>query len=303
MGADARILLLGAAGQLGFELKRALAPLGPLVAVDRKECDLSDLDGLCALINRHRPAVLVNAAAYTAVDRAESDGDTATLVNETAVRVMAEAASRIGAFVVHYSTDYVFDGEKQGYYTEQDSPAPKNVYGRSKLAGETALLTACPQSVILRTSWVVGAHGGNFAKTILRLAKERESLRIVADQIGAPTSAALIADVSAHIVARMQRDDKSNFPFGLYHLAAGGETNWCEYARFVVDNARKAGQILLADAEHIQPILSQEYPTPAARPKNSRLDTQKIRSTFNIDLPAWQHGLTHILEQLWQNKT
>lgn len=298
MAADARILLIGASGQLGFELRRSLAPLGPVLAVGRKECDLTDIDKLRELVRTCRPAIVVNAAAYTAVDRAETDVETATLVNETAVRAIGEEAARIGASVVHYSTDYVFDGEKPGSYSEQDTPAPKNVYGKTKLAGEAALLAVSPQSLILRTSWVVGAHGGNFAKTILRLAKERDSLRIVADQTGAPTSAALIADVSAQIIGRMQREDRAGFPFGLYHLAAGGETNWFEYARFVVTHAREAGQSLRIEPEQIEPIRSDEYPTPAARPQNSRLDTRKIRSTFNLDLPLWQDGLSYILEQL-----
>jgi len=298
MAADARILLIGASGQLGFELRRALAPLGPVLAVGRKECDLTDIDKLRELVRTCRPAIVVNAAAYTAVDHAETDVETATLVNETAVRAIGEEAARIGACVVHYSTDYVFDGEKPGSYSEQDTPAPKNVYGKTKLAGEAALQAVCPQSLIFRTSWVVGAHGGNFAKTILRLAKERDSLRIVADQTGAPTSAALIADVSAQIIGRMQREDRADFPFGLYHLAAGGETTWFEYARFVVRHAREAGQSLRIEPEQIEPIRSDEYPTPAARPQNSRLNTRKLRSTFNLDLPLWQDGLTYILEQL-----
>jgi dTDP-4-dehydrorhamnose reductase len=298
MAVDTRILLIGTSGQLGFELRRALAPLGPVLAVGRKECDLTDMEKLREIIKKYQPAILVNAAAYTAVDRAETDVETATLVNETAVRVMGEEAAGIGACVVHYSTDYVFDGEKSGFYTEQDTTSPKNVYGRTKQAGEAALLAVCPQSIVLRTSWVVGVHGGNFAKTILRLAKERDSLKIVADQTGAPTSAALIADVSAQIIGRMQREDLAGFPFGLYHLAAAGETSWFEYARFVVKTARDAGHSFRIDPEHIEAIRSDEYPTPAARPQNSRLDTRKLRSTFNLDLPAWEDGLKYILEQL-----
>lgn len=298
MAPDVRILLIGASGQLGFELRRALSPLGAVLAVGRRECDLTDTKGLRTIIGQYQPGIVVNAAAYTAVDRAETDVDNATLVNETAIRVIGEEAHRIGACVVHYSTDYVFDGEKSGFYTEQDATSPKNVYGRSKLAGEVALRSACPESIIFRTSWVVGVHGANFAKTMLRLAKERDNLKIVADQVGAPTSAALIADVTAQVLGRLRRESRSGFPFGVYHLAADGETNWCDYARFVVAAARDAGQTLRAGPEHIAPIRSDEYPTPAARPKNSRLDTTKLRSTFNLHLPPWQEGLKHILEQL-----
>jgi dTDP-4-dehydrorhamnose reductase len=292
-----KILLTGKNGQLGFELRRALAVLGEVHAVGSVDCDLRDEQALRQLVRDHQPAVIVNPAAYTAVDQAESDAATAAAVNVRAAEVLAEEAERLGAMLVHYSTDYVFDGDRDGAYTEADLPNPQGVYGATKLAGENAVRSACSRHLVVRTSWVVGVHGGNFAKTMLRLAQERDELKVVADQHGAPTSAALLADVTAHLVAQAGRQP-AVFPYGLYHLAAGGETNWHEYACYVIERARAMGMPIRVAADAIAPIPSAEYPTPAKRPANSRLDTTKLRTTFGLHLPAWRDGIDHILEQL-----
>jgi dTDP-4-dehydrorhamnose reductase len=292
------ILLTGKSGQVGFELQRSLAPLGQVTAVDSSDCDLSNADTLRALIRQVRPQLIVNPAAYTAVDKAESDPVLARAVNAIAPAVMGEEAKSLGAAVIHFSTDYVFDGQKTGAYTERDVTAPLSVYGRTKLQGEQALALATSQHLILRTSWVVGAHGSNFAKTMLRLAGEREQLKVVADQRGAPTSAALIADVSAHLVRRLQDKGSAEFPYGLYHMTAAGETNWCDYARFVIDQAQRAGKELRVTANDVQPIGTHQYPTAATRPLNSCLDSTLFRNTFGLQLPHWQHGLAHTLQQI-----
>jgi dTDP-4-dehydrorhamnose reductase len=242
--------------------------------------------------------VIVNPAAYTAVDKAESEPELAHAINAVAPGVLGEEAAKGNAWVVHYSTDYVFDGTKLGAYTEEDLSNPLSVYGRTKRDGEIALQASGARHVIFRTSWVVGAHGSNFAKTILRLAVERESLDVVADQHGAPTSAALLADVTAQLIRQRQREGDETFPFGLYHLVASGETNWCDYARFVVSGALALGKSLKLSPDSIRAIASSEYPVPAKRPANSRLDTQKLRSRFEVELPDWQSGIRHILQQI-----
>ena len=269
MGRELKILLTGKNGQLGFELQRALAPLGDVVAVGTQDCDLADADALRALVRRVAPDVIVNPAAYTAVDRAESDEARAFAVNARAPAILGEEGARLGALVLHYSTDYVFDGSKTVAYTEQDAPAPQSVYGRSKLEGEDGLAIANPRHLILRTSWVVGAHGGNFAKTMLRLAAERERLTVVADQFGAPTSAALLADLSAHLVRQHALAGGTAFPYGIYHVSAAGETNWHAYARFVIAEALAAGKVLKASVDAVAPLATADYPTPAKRPANS----------------------------------
>lgn len=293
-----KILLTGKHGQVGFELLRALAPLGEVHAVDYAECDLADAAAIAALVRSVRPDVIVNPAAYTAVDKAESEPELAHAVNSVAPGVLGEEAAKRGAWVVHYSTDYVFDGTKQGAYTEADPTNPLSVYGRTKQKGEIALQESGARCLIVRTSWVVGAHGNNFAKTILRLALEREQLNVVADQYGAPTSAALLADATAQLVRQVQREGADTYPYGLYHLAAGGETNWCDYARFVVSEARAAGRPLKLLPDAIRGISSSEYPTSAKRPLNSRLDTGKLRRTFGLEMPDWQRGVSHILQQI-----
>lgn len=293
-----KILLTGKDGQVGFELQRALTPLGEVLAVGQPECDLADAHAIRRLVRSFTPNIIVNPAAYTAVDKAETESELAHAVNTIAPGVLGEEAAKLGAWVVHFSTDYVFDGIKAGVYTENDATNPQNVYGRTKRDGEIALQQSGAQHLIFRTSWVVGAHGRNFTKTILRLAEERDHLTVVADQYGAPTSAALLADVTAHLIRQKQREGEDEFPFGLYHLVAGGETNWCDYARFIVSESIMLGKLLKILPEAISAILTSEYPTAAKRPTNSRLDTGKFSRTFHLVLPHWQIGVRHILQQI-----
>jgi dTDP-4-dehydrorhamnose reductase len=303
-----KILLTGKNGQVGFELQRALAPLGEIVAVDQADCNLADADAIRRLVDIVRPDVIVNPAAHTAVDKAESEPALAQAINGVAPGVFGEAAARIGALVVHYSTDYVFEGDKEGWYTEDDTPNPQSVYGKTKLAGEQALATSGARHLIFRTSWVFGAHGVNFAKTMLRLAAERQSLKVVADQFGAPTSAALIADVTAQVLGQYIQsrrpagaDFPSSFPFGLYHLVAAGRTNWHEYAQAVVMAAQATGKPLRMGPGDIHAITTADYPLPAPRPANSCLDTTRLRDTFGLCLPDWRQGLEHVMIQLLLN--
>ena len=294
-----KILLTGKNGQLGFELQRSLAPLGDVVAIGTSDCDLADDQALREMIRSVQPDVIVNPAAYTAVDRAETEHDLAHAVNARAPGILGEEADKLGAAVIHFSTDYVFDGDKAGRYQETDATNPQSTYGRTKLEGEQALAKATKRSVILRTSWVVGAHGGNFAKTMLRLAAERDELKVVADQFGAPTSAALLADVTAHLVRELARDSgRNDFPFGLYHLAAGGETSWHAYAQFVIGEAIKHGKTLKASPERVLPIPAASYPTPAKRPQNSRMNTTRFTDAFGLTLPDWRQGVGHILQSI-----
>ena len=293
-----RILLTGKDGQVGFELVRALAPLGEVFAVGREDCDLGDAEALRALLCRIAPDVIVNPAAYTAVDKAEAEGDLAFAVNARAPRILGEEAARLGALVVHYSTDYVFDGAGHAPWTEVDTPAPQSVYGASKLAGERALSEVCSRHLILRTSWVLGSHGGNFAKTMLRLAAERDRLSVVDDQFGAPTSAALLADLTAHLVRQYAREGANTFPYGTYHVAGAGETSWYAYARFVLEAARQAGRQLRAGPDEVLPVTSSAYSTAARRPANSRLDTSLFRHTFGLRLPPWQDGVREVLRHI-----
>ncbi|KFI08765.1 dTDP-4-dehydrorhamnose reductase [Massilia sp. BSC265] len=294
-----KILVTGRNGQVGFELQRALAPLGEVIAVGHGNCNLTDVEAIRELVRRVAPDVIVNPAAYTAVDKAEADEATAFAVNARAPGVLGEEAARLGALVVHFSTDYVFSGSKDGHYSEDDQPDPQSVYGSTKYAGEVALVRANPRHLIMRTSWVVGAHGGNFAKTMLRLAAEREQLNVVADQFGAPTSAAVLADLTAHLVRQYQRKGADGFPYGTYHVAASGETSWCDYARFVIGEALTAGQALKASPETVMPLTTAQYPTPAKRPANSRLDTSRFRNTFGLRLPPWQESVRHVLQQIF----
>lgn len=307
------ILLLGANGQVGFELQQTLVALGNVVGLGREQADFCRPESLRRIVRQYQPNIIVNAAAYTAVDKAESEVDVALAVNASAPRVLAEEAQALGAALVHYSTDYVFDGQKTSLYTEADTPNPQSVYGRSKLAGEQAVANACQRHLIFRTCWVVGQHGGNFLKTMLRLAAERDSLRIVADQIGAPTSATLIADITAKVLKAMRGAESNDARWGLYHLAAGGETSWHGYAQYVISQARARGCVLKATPEAVAPITTADYPLPAARPANSRLDTTKLRQTFALDLPDWQVGVDKVLsavinqqnqkaEQQWVSK-
>ncbi|EUB83012.1 dTDP-4-dehydrorhamnose reductase [Pseudomonas sp. GM30] len=293
-----KILLLGKNGQVGWELQRALAPLGDLIALDRNAVgelcgDLANLDALRSTIRQIKPDVIVNAAAYTAVDKAESDKELADRVNGEATRVMAEEAALLNAWLVHYSTDYVFSGLGVDPWQETDGVAPVNHYGASKLAGEQGILESGCKHLIFRTSWVYGARGNNFAKTMLRLAKDRESLNVIADQIGAPTGADLIADVTVLAIQKVQQAPELG---GLYHLAAGGEVSWHGYAVHVIDFARAVGEELAV--KMVSPIETTAYPTPASRPLNSRLNTQKIRDNFSLHLPDWQGGVTRMLMEV-----
>jgi len=292
------ILLLGKNGQVGWELQRSLAPLGELIALDRHAVgglcgDLSDLDALRATIRKVKPDIIVNAAAYTAVDKAESETELADRVNGLASQVMAEEACLLNAWLIHYSTDYVFSGQGQTPWLETDAVAPVNHYGISKLAGEQAIIASGCKHLIFRTSWVYGARGNNFAKTMLRLAKERENLSVIADQIGAPTGADLIADITALAIQKvLQQPDLG----GLYHLAASGEVSWHGYASHVIEFAQSHGEQLMVAA--INPIETAAYPTPARRPLNSRLSTQKLHANFFLHLPDWQSGVTRMLMEV-----
>ena len=280
-----KVLLLGKDGQLGRALQRRLAGQGEVVALGRAEADLA-VPGLPAgIVARHQPEVIVNAAAYTAVDRAESEPESAARVNAAAVDELAAAAAACGAWLIHYSTDYVFDGKKPGPYLETDPTQPLSVYGQSKRAGEVAIAASGCRHLVFRTSWVHAPGHANFIATILRLAAERDSLAVVDDQVGAPTGARLIAEVTAAAIAFLAEKPP---PSGIYHLAAAGETSWYGYARFIVAEARAAGARLRLAPEAIAAIASADYPQAARRPANSRLDTTSLRSTFGLDLPDWR---------------
>lgn len=293
-----RILITGKNGQVGFELQRALAPLGEIIAVDQADCNLVDRSALRALVQTTRPDIIVHPAAYTAVDKAESEPDLAFAINGAAPGVLGEEAAKLGALMVHYCTDYVYDGTRQGFYQEDDTPNPQSVYGKTKLAGTQALRQSTDKHLIFRTCWVFGAHGANFVKTMLKLATDRETLNVVADQFGGPTSAALIADITAQVIGQYQRARENQFPFGLYHLAAGGVTTWCDFAKTVIEAGHRAGNPLKLSPENIRPITTAEYPLPAPRPANSRLATHKLQKTFGLRLPPWQEGLDHVLQQI-----
>ncbi len=293
-----KILLLGKNGQVGWELQRSLACLGELIALgsdSRAFCgDLSRPDELSATVRALRPDVIVNAAAHTAVDKAEGEPDRATLLNATAPAVLAREAQALGAWLVHYSTDYVFDGSGDSPWRESDPTGPVSVYGTSKLAGEQAIQATAARHLILRTSWVYGARGGNFAKTMVRLAREREALTVIDDQFGAPTAAELLADVTAHAVRQALRDGRAA---GLYHVAAAGETTWHGYACFVLETVQSLGMALKAGPQHVRAVPTSGFPTPARRPNNSRLDTHKFRETFGLQLPPWQDGVRRMLSE------
>ncbi len=289
------ILLLGKGGQVGWELQRALAPLGQIVAHDADTADFSQPDQVAALVQAVRPDVIVNAAAHTAVDKAESEPELARVINATTPGAIAQAAAKLGALLVHYSTDYVFDGSGTAARDEAAVTGPLSVYGQTKLEGEQLIAESGCRHLIFRTSWVYAARGGNFAKTMLRLAAERDALNVINDQIGAPTGADLLADVTAHAI-RIVRDRPELA--GLYHLVAGGETSWFDYARFVIEWARANGVAIKVAPEAIQPIATSAYPTPAKRPLNSRLATAKLQQAFGLTLPHWQAGVQRMLIEI-----
>lgn len=294
-----KILLFGKNGQVGWELQRSLAPLGKLIALNRNSTelcgDLTNLNGIAKTIREVTPDVIVNAAAYTAVDKAESEIELAFLINALAPDVMAKEAKRNNAWLIHYTTDYVFDGSNDRPWEETDSPSPLNVYGKSKLEGEQLINASNCLQLILRTSWVYAAYGNNFIKTMLRLAQERDRLTIIDDQIGAPTGADLLADITAHIIRSALHQPALS---GLYHLVASGETSWHGYASWIVDFARKKKIPLKIHPGNIIPVPSNAFPTPAKRPFNSRLNTRRLQNTFNLNLPCWQTGVTRILEEI-----
>lgn len=297
-----KILLFGKNGQVGWELQRSLAPLGELVVLasaDQELCgNLTDLDGIAQTIRSVAPDVIVNAAAHTAVDKAESEPELARTINALAPGVMAQQAKQSGAWLVHYSTDYVFDGGGDRPWLETDTTGPLSVYGATKLEGEQLIQQSGCRHLIFRTSWVYGARGGNFAKTMLRLAQQRDSLNVINDQIGAPTGADLLADVTAHTIrSARQRAELS----GLYHLSSGGETSWHSYARFVLDFARQAGIELKVAPDAVHAVPTSAFPTPAKRPHNSRLDSKKLQHNFDLTLPMWQTGVTRMLTEILES--
>ena len=293
-----RILLFGANGQVGWESQRSLSPLGEVIALDRRSTelcgDLTDLNGIQDTVRRVAPDVIVNAAAYTAVDKAESDAETAHLVNAVAPGVLAEAANALGALLVHYSTDYVFDGNGSKPWVETDPTGPLSVYGKTKLEGERRIASQCARHLIFRTSWVYAARGSNFAKTMLRLAQGRDTLNVINDQYGAPTGADLIADVTVHAIAHVMRkpDDA-----GIYHLAASGETTWFDYAKYVVDQSIRSQTAPEIIVKTLNPVPASAFPTSAQRPYNSRLNTTKLQQTFGLHLATWQQGVARMFAE------
>jgi dTDP-4-dehydrorhamnose reductase len=296
-----KILLLGKNGQVGWELQRSLAPLGQVLALDRHSTDfcgdLSHPERLAQTVQDWRPDVIVNAAAHTAVDKAESEPDLARCLNATAPAALAQAAAAIGAWLVHYSTDYVFNGQGVQPWREGDATDPLSVYGQTKLEGEQAIAASGCKHLIFRTSWVYAARGGNFAKTMLRLAGERERLTVIDDQHGAPTGADLIADVTAHALVHAMIDPAAGLS-GIYHLVAAGETSWHGYASHVIAQARQIQPVLALKVTDIAPVPTSAFPTPATRPLNSRLSTHKLQQAFGMVLPPWQQGVNRMLAEI-----
>ena len=294
------ILILGKNGQVGHALEEAFSGELQCHAFDANGADLADEKKLRKLIGEIKPAVIINAAAFTAVDRAEEDEVTAYRVNARGPQIIGEEAHKLAAAVIHFSTDYVFDGKKKTPYKEADRTNPLNIYGASKLQGEMLLTKACPRSIILRTSWVVGEHGNNFLKTILKLAHERELLRVVDDQVGAPTSARLLSEMSLMLVKQLIPEGGKDFPFGTYHLTARGQTSWCGYAKFVIAEALAQGATLKVTPDLVHPIKTSEYKTLAKRPLNSRLDSTLFETTFGVTLPHWQEAVFAIINSIYQ---
>ena len=293
------ILLFGKNGQVGWELQRSLSVLGTVTALDfdsTEHCgDFANPAGVAETVRALRPDAIVNAAAHTAVDKAETESDFARTLNATTPGAIAHEAARLGAWLVHYSTDYVFDGSGDRPWVETDAPAPLSVYGRTKLDGETLIAQSGAKHLILRTSWVYAARGGNFAKTMLRLAQERERLTVIDDQWGAPTGADLLADVTAHALRHLQQRPQDG---GLYHCVAGGETNWHLYAKEVLALAAQAQPAIKLKATEVVPVPTSAFPTPATRPHNSRLDTSRLQTTFGLQLPHWRDGVARMLTEI-----
>ena len=295
----AKFVLLAPTGQVGFELSRALAPMGDVVAIGRQNIDFSNLETLSAMIKTISPDVIVNAAAYTMVDKAETDQEQAFLINEQLPLVLAKIANEKNALLVHYSTDYVYPGDGDSPWVESDKTAPLSVYGQSKLAGDCAIIEHCKKYLIFRTSWVYASRGNNFMKTMMKLAQSRDMLNVVNDQFGAPTPARLIAQVSVLAIQKMlQKNDDMDKLSGVYHLAPAGFTNWYGFADEIFALARKANIELMLKAENFKGISTEKYPTPAKRPKNSRLDVAKLETTFGLVMPSWQSQL-HLTFAEW----
>ena len=293
-----KVVLLGKDGQVGWELQRALAPIGEVVALGQAEADFADIPALLARVAGERPDVVVNAAAYTAVDKAESEPEMAARINAEAPAALAGLCAGSGAWLVHYSTDYVYDGQSPAAYVETAPTGPLSVYGRTKLAGDLGVSGSGCKHLIFRTSWVFAARGGNFAKTMLRLAAEREVLNVVADQYGAPTSAELIADVTALCLHRVLHGADGASLSGLYHLVAAGEATWFDYARHVIAGAAARGVALKVSADAVKPIPASAYPLPAARPANSRLSVRKLETAFGLHMPDWRLHVDRMLDEI-----
>lgn len=292
-------MLLAPTGQVGFELARSLSPLGEVIAIGRQDVDFSDLDALTNMIEGLNPDVIVNAAAYTAVDKAESDQEQAYLINEQLPLVLAKIAKKKSALLVHYSTDYVYPGDGDQPWVESDSTAPLSVYGQSKLAGDQAIMTHCDRYLIFRTSWVYAVRGNNFMKTMIKLAQSREALNVVGDQVGSPTPARLIAQASVLAIQTMlAKSDYGKQLSGVYHLAPRGYTTWYEFADEIFALARQNNMELMLKSENFHRISTKEYPTPAERPKNSRLSVDKIEQSFGLVMPSWQEQL-HLTFAEW----
>lgn len=299
-----KILLLGKNGQVGWELQRALQPLGHVVALDRQTnadglCgDITDFDAIRVAMESVQPTIIVNATAYTAVDRAETEQNQADLVNHLAVKNLADLCKKNEILLVHYSTDYVFAGQGNHAWLEDDQADPQNIYGKTKRLGERVLEQSGVQFLNFRTSWVYASRGQNFIKTMLKLAKTKTELSVIADQMGAPTGAALIADITAQALRFyiFQDTNRQEQLLGHYHLAAAGETSWFDYAQFIFNHARAKGQTLALEVVH--PIETAQYPTPAKRPLNSRLNTTKLQQNFQLNLPNWQLGVEQVLEEI-----
>ncbi len=299
-----KLLLLGSNGQVGWELQRSMATLGKLKACDRNTVDFIDLEKLRKLIRDYKPDVIVNAAAYTNVDKAESDEENAFQVNSRAVDLLAQEAKVLDAWLIHYSTDYVFDGEKMSPYMEVDKTNPLSIYGKTKLQGEEAIKNSKCKYLIFRTSWLFGSHGKNFVRSIIKLAKERNELRIVSNQIGAPTSAELVADVTSLCIDRITQNNLSSKEIsGIYNLTSTGKASWYDFAKYVITEAKKSGGVFLTKPENIIAINASEYVLPAKRPENSLLDTQKLCKTFNLQLPVWQIGADRVIKMLYLRET
>ena len=298
-----KILLFGKNGQVGWELNRSLQPLGKVVALGRDDADFSRPESLRKIVQKINPDVIVNAVAYTSVDTAEEEEGMATVINGAAPSVLAEESQKLNALLIHYSTDYVFDGTKTTPYTEEDMPNPINAYGRSKLVGEKNIIQSGCDHLILRTTWVYASRGKNFLKTMLRLAQEREELRIVADQHGAPTWARNIADVTAHVLVTAQQERQANkFSSGIFHLCAAGKTSWHGFSSAIIERARQLTSAGDIKTERVLPIATEEYPLPAPRPKNSQMDSSSLTARFGVMLPEWHDAMKLCIDEVLEVK-